>query len=212
MRTHEAPADLVLSRVQVATISEPGHGPMPAYAGTEWTPSFKTAYGVRVVDPKNRVAYVVTIEDRGERPPALTSLWRAPFTGDHIGITWIDDAELARLATAFLRRHDAWLAQLSDDHRRMADENMLFYEETDDRGRHARARPSDDVIASEARLAMQAGKSAYSPFMARPYSVSRATAERWVAAARDAPGSLLPELTGRRGRRPKSTPNEGTER
>lgn len=210
MNTASPPADLILSRVQVATISESSRGPMPAYAGSDWLPNLKTVDGVRIIDPLNRVSYVVTIADHGSRPPTLTSLWRAPFGGDHVGITWLDDSELAWLATAFLRRRAAWYAGLDESDRRLADAGAYDFESVEDEARRGRARPSDDVIASEARLAMQAGRSAYSPFMARPYGVSRATAERWVAAARDAPGNLLPELTGKRGR-PRKNTTKGSE-
>ncbi|MDT0117781.1 hypothetical protein Q9R20_12370 [Microbacterium sp. PRF11] len=194
-----------MSSIRVAISHEAFGGPAPIFDGTDWQPGRADVLGVRIVDHDGGGSYVVTLDDHNTANPALTSAWRAPIRGAFAHVTWISDAELVALAAAYLRRREAWQQGLSADESRAVSAGWHDLELTE--LIRQSGRPPLSVVASDVRLALQAGRS-LEWVAANLWHVSYMTARRWATAARETTGpdgvSLLPELTGRRGR-PRKT-------
>lgn len=186
---------------QVASIRTSPDGPAPAFYEQDWLPGLKTELGVRIVDRESKTAYVVTVIDRKAEAPVLTSRWDSTFSGHRGGANWLTDAELAAVAVSFLRRRQEWMER----NPRLA--TFPGFEYGEDTPRPSRARPALETVASEARLAIQAGVPYVEWFGRDPWVVSEPTAKRWVRAAREA--GLLPEMSGRPGR-PRKSKKDGT--
>lgn len=195
-----------VSSIRVAISHEAFGVPAPMFDGSIPLPGRVDILGVHIVDHDGGGSYVVTLDDHNSTSPALTSAWRAPIRSAFAHVAWVSDAELVTLAAAYLRRREAWQRGLSADERRVEDGGWLDLELTD--LIRQSGRPPLSVVALDVRQAMQAGRS-LEWVAANLWHVSYMTARRWAKAARETTGpdgvSLLPELTGKRGRPRKAT-------
>lgn len=188
---------------------------LPAYDDPEYPdrelspyqpPTRQVEEAVRILDERGNAQYIVTVLDRGsEQPPALTAIWfRAPLRGameraSVEGSEWLSDAQLAAHAVSFLRRRDAEIST------GRVIPGFTERVELRDQTRTPLPRPELAQIAAEARLAQSAGEP-IAAWLSDHYSVSTATAERWIRAAR-----LSNHLPPARAGRPRKTnpPTEG---
>ncbi|MCM3614370.1 hypothetical protein M3672_07940 [Microbacterium enclense] len=196
-----------MSSIRVVISHEAFAGPAPIFDGAPWQPGRTEVLGVHIVDHDGGGSYVVTLDDHNAAAPALTSSWRSPIHGAFASVAWVSDAELVALSAAYLRRRQEWRQGLDADWGRATDEGYHDLELTE--LVRLSGRPPLSVVASDVRLAHQAGRS-LEWVATNLWHVSYMTARRWAKAARETTGpdgvSLLPELTGKRGRPRKTIP------